>query len=172
MSSDRYYLTSDDIRQQQRINRAVAELVGLAPVVNRRRNLTASNTSPSSSPHPFDVEIIRSGTEESPSYSVRVFNSALPDSAYAGIVYIGTSTFSVPVDELETELAEGDEFFVDLVITYDAETDPVYTLEFEIRTDADAEDDNNVYRQTIAGGTFPEIASMQSGNITVAGRWV
>lgn len=40
MSSDRYYLTSDDIRQQQRINRAVTELVGPAPVVNRRRTLS------------------------------------------------------------------------------------------------------------------------------------
>ena len=44
MSNDRYYLTSDDIRQQQRINRAVAELIDPAPVVNRRRNLVGDSS--------------------------------------------------------------------------------------------------------------------------------
>ena len=120
----------------------------------------------------FDVELITGGTEESPTYSVRVFNSALPESAYAGIVYIGTATYSVPVDELEIEASTGDEFWVDLVITYDANTSPVYTLEFEVVTDPDTEDPDNVFRQTIAAGILPEIASDVSGNITVLGRWV
>ena len=122
--------------------------------------------------HPFDVELLTGGTEEEPTYSVKVYNSALPDSNYAGIVYIGTGTYSVPVDELEIEAETGDEFFVDLVVTYDAENSPVYALEFEIRTDADYEDEDNVFRQTIAEGTFPEIASMQSDNIRITDRWV
>ena len=122
--------------------------------------------------HPFDVELVTGGTEESPTYSVRVFNSALPDSPYAGIVYIGTATYSVPVDELTIEAGEGDYFAVDLVVTYDAENSPVYTLEFEVRTDSDYEDPDNVFRQTIAEGVLPEIASVVSGNITVLGRWV
>lgn len=122
--------------------------------------------------HPFDVELLTGGTEESPEYSVRVFNSGLPESPYAGVVSIGTATYSVPVDELTIEAGEGEEFWVDLVITYDAETDPVYTLEFEVVTDPDTEDPDNVFRQTIAAGIMPEIASEISGNITVLGRWV
>ncbi|MBR4666629.1 MAG: hypothetical protein IKO93_22370 [Lentisphaeria bacterium] len=134
-----------------------------------------TQSAPAGNPHPFDVELVKGGTEESPSYSVKVFDSALPDSPYAGTVYIGRATFSVPVDELGIQA--GGAFFVDLVITYDAETDPVYTLGFEVRTDPYTADDNNVYRQTIAEGAFaegalPAIASLQSGNITVTGRWV
>ena len=129
-------------------------------------SVSADNT------HPFDVELVTGGTEEEPTYSVKVYNSALPNSPYAGIVYIGTATYSVPVDELNIEVEEGDEFFVDLVVTYDAETDPVYTLEFEARTDIDIEDDDNVFRQTIAEGILPEISSMQNGNIRITDRWV
>ena len=131
-----------------------------------------TNVSEGSAKHPFDVQIINTGTEESPSYAVKVYNSALPDSDYAGIVYIGTSTYSVPVDELALAGEAEESFWVDLVVTYDAATSPVYTIEFEIRTDEDYEDEDNVFRQTIAMGGVPEIASMQSENIRITDRWV
>lgn len=64
MSNDRYYLTSDDIRQQQRINRAVAELIDPAPVVNRRRILSSSVTASAEQYHGYFTIIDASSEEE------------------------------------------------------------------------------------------------------------
>lgn len=119
--------------------------------------------------HPFDVKLLKNGTEENPQYAVRVYNSALPDSPYAGIVYIGTATYSVPVDEPTIEAEPGDVIFVDLVVTYSSQT---YTITFEIRTDADYTDADNVFRETIAQGALPEIVSVVSSNIRITGRWL
>lgn len=173
MSSDRYYLTSDDIRQQQRINRAVAELVDPAPVVNRRRNLSAGNTAPAGSPHPFDVELVNSGTDENPAYSVRVYDSTAPDSDYAGIVYLGRSTFSVPAAAVlppDTPVY----FYIYLLIQYDPEADPAdrYSFSFVTSGDAAIQDGNQTARIAIAYGKLPDIKSRQSDDIHITDRWV
>lgn len=122
--------------------------------------------------HPFDVELIKGGTQESPEYSVRVFNSSLPESPYAGIVYIGDWENSVPVSVLAVNT---DKYFnVDLVITYVQGNSPPFSCSFVISTSGTVQDNYNTYRKTIGGGTIAGgiSAFKPVGNFDVSGRWI
>ena len=98
MSNDRYYLTSDDIRQQQRINRAVAELIDPAPVVNRRRNIPAG----AASEDLWRCEITEG---EGGSVTVKVIASSAAD-GYRSVIFRGqryaieTDTFTLSASDL------------------------------------------------------------------------
>lgn len=99
--SDRYYLTSDDIRQQQRINRAVAELIDPAPVVNRRRNF-ASGQGGGQVRYHFQCEYVRQlNEEEEMTDYVRVFSEINTSVSTAGYVEYGDWLVRVPETLIE-----------------------------------------------------------------------
>lgn len=129
---------------------------------------TASGGSPSApaadEPHPFDVEWIESGSE----YTARIFNSALPDSPYAGTVYIGGYIYSVPVS---TVTVGSDRKYIDIVVTYDAENNPVYTVQLQTRSGT-VTDPLTTFRQCIAEVKYPDIDSRTTDDIHITGRWV
>ena len=129
---------------------------------------TASGGSPSApaadEPHPFDVEWIKSGS----GYTARIFNSALPDSPYAGTVYIGGYIYSVPVS---TVTAGSDRKYIDIVVTYNAENDPVYTVQIKTRSGT-VTDPLTTFRQCIAEVKYPDIDSRTTDDIHITDRWV
>ena len=125
--------------------------------------------------HPFDAKIINKGTEENPQYFVRIYNSALPDSPYAGIVDVYEWVMAVPVTELEITTQGG--FFVVLDVTYDSSDRPdqsvsPYIINLSL---IPYETTSNVgyttYREYIADGNFSNVASHMTGDIYVYGRW-
>lgn len=131
-----------------------------------------SPAAPVDTSHPFDAEIVNKGTVESPSYYVRIYNSALPDSPYAGIVYVGDWDFTVPPAELPIN-TDG-QFFVDLLIQYVKNNNPPFSSSFVVRSyNSSIHDNYDTYRKTIAGGKLPDIASYQTeGNFEILGRWI
>lgn len=162
-----YFLTDSDAAKIRHVVRTVTEHTDPAPVVTRRRLIPVDPPAG----HPFDAELVNQGTDEEPQFAVKVFNSALPDSPYAGIVYIGDWTFSVPVDELEISDDRG--FFVDLVVTYVPGGNTPFSLGFELRQyGAVVQDNYTTFRQTIAEGKLPDVVSRQKTDITVEGRWI
>lgn len=128
----------------------------------------ASGGSPSApaadEPHPFDVEFTGSG----PEYSARIFNSALPDSPYAGTVYIGSYVYAVPVS---TVTVGSDRKYIDIVVTYNAENNPVYTVQLQTRSGT-VTDPLTTFRQCIAEVKYPDIDSRTTDDIHITGRWV
>ena len=125
-------------------------------------------TAPSSAAHPFDAEIVNNGTEENPSYYVRIYNSALPDSPYAGMVYIGEFDEAVPVEELAVTTDGG--FFVYLSIDYIQNSNPNYSIQFELIPYGSGSPQADYYL-VIAEGKLPDVVSRQESDITVLGRW-
>ena len=130
---------------------------------------SAASAPDEGNPHPFDMEIINKGTAESPSYYVRIFNSAYPDSAYAGVVSIGHSSINVPVTEIQVSI-DG-YFFVDIVVNY---TNNAYGITFQVRPLEQSPQDGytTTYRKTIGQGKLPSVNSWQSTAVEVLGRWV
>ena len=140
-------------------------------VINAERQPAAVPAAPPPG-HPFDVQLINKGTEASPNYYVRIYNSALPDSPYAGIVYVGDWDFTVPPAELPIN-TDG-QFVVDLLIQYVKNNNPPFSSSFVIRSfNSSIHDNYDTYRKTIAGGKLPDIASYQTeGNFEILGRWI
>ncbi len=129
-----------------------------------------SPAAPAANNHPFDVKIINNGTEESPEYYARIYNSALPDSPYAGVVEIGSRNISVPVAEVQ--ITTNDYFYVDIVITYNRNTDQ-FTISFQVRAAlVTPQDGNTTYRKSIGLGKVPNIDAWQTTDIEVTGRWI
>ena len=134
---------------------------------------TAAGGSQSAPPagHPFDAMIINKGTDSSPSYYVRIFNSALPDSPYAGTVYVYEYQIDVPVTELSISTNNG--FFVALDVTLAQGSDPPYSVTLSvIPYGSGGEVGYTTYREYIAEGKLPNVASRVDGDIWVYGRWV
>lgn len=125
-------------------------------------------SSASDDPHPFDVELVNSGSDDNPSYSVKIFDSTAPDSGLAGIVYLGTSAYSIPAAVL-APVASG-YFYVDLLIQYDPATG--YSFSFVTRTDSPVNDNNRTARVAIAYGNSTNIASRISSDIRISDRWL
>ena len=116
------------------------------------------------SSHPFDVEFTGSG----PEYSARIVNSALPDSPYAGTVYIGSYIYAVPVS---TVTVGSDRKYIDIVVTYNAENNPVYTVQLQTRSGT-VTDPLTTFRQCIAEVKYPDIDSRTTDDIHITDRWV
>ena len=114
--------------------------------------------------HPFDVEWIESGSED----PARIFNSALPDSPYAGTVYIGSYIYAVPVS---TVTVGSDRKYIDIVVTYNAENNPVYTVQLQTRSGT-VTDPLTTFRQCIAEVKYPDIDSRTTDDIHITDRWV
>ena len=121
--------------------------------------------------HPFDAKIINKGTEENPQYYVRIYNSALPDSPYAGIVYVGDFTLQIPAVEIAINTQNG--FFIDLAVSYTGSGSNPFTTSFNLRQyGSDIPSSDTTYIAVIAEGKLPDIASRITEDITVTGRWI
>ena len=142
------------------------------PQQNIKRKDTNTDTEEVSQKHPFDVEIINKGTEANPQYYVRIFNSALPDSPNAGIVYAGLETINVAAAEISVS-TQG-RFYIDLIVSYDYESSPQYSARFEIRNAGTTSPVSNgsSWMQVIAEGQLPNIASRVTGDLEITGRWL
>ena len=135
---------------------------------------TASGGTPSAPPpgHPFDAEIINKGTEANPQYYARIYNSALPDSPNAGIVYAGLETINVAAAEISVS-TQG-RFYIDLIVSYDYESSPQYSVRFELRNSGAPSPVSNgsSWMQVVAEGQLTEIASRLTGDLEITGRWI
>ena len=134
---------------------------------------TGSGGAPSAvgSGHPFDAEIINKGTEESPLYYVKIFNSGFPDSPYAGIVYVGD--WAVSIESAEVPVTTADGFFVDLNVTYTGTGTIPFTSGFSLREyGTQPEGSETEFATTIAEGKLPNVASRQMTDISIERRWV
>ena len=121
--------------------------------------------------HPFDAQLINKGTEESPKYYVRIYNSALPDSPYAGIVYVGDFTLQIPAAEIEITTENG--FFIDLSVSYTGSESTLFTTAFSLRQyGSNLPSSETTYIAVVAEGKLPDIASRITEDITVTGRWI
>ena len=121
--------------------------------------------------HPFDAEIINKGTEESPLYYVKIFNSGFPDSPYAGIVYVGD--WAVSIESAEVPVTTADGFFVDLNVTYTGTGTIPFTSGFSLREyGTQPEGSETEFATTIAEGKLPNVASRQMTDISIERRWV
>ena len=133
----------------------------------------ASGGTPSAPPqgHPFDAQIINKGTEENPQYYVRIYNSDLPDSPYAGIVNVGDWEREVPVTELAVNTENG--FFIDLTVSYTGNENSPFTAALSLRQyGTSVSSGDTTYVAVIAEGKLPNIASRITSDITVTGRWI
>lgn len=120
--------------------------------------------------HPFDAQLINKGSEGNPQYYVRIYNSSLPDSPYAGIVGVYEWDMSVPVTELKVTTQDG--FFVVLDITYEEGGNPPFSIQFSfLPYGSYTEVGYLTQRVYIAQGKIPNVASMISDNIAVDNRW-
>ena len=134
---------------------------------------TATGGTPAAPPqgHPFDAKLINKGTEENPQYYVQIYNSALPDSPYAGIVYVGYTTLKIPAAEIEISTQNG--FFIDLSVSYTGSESNPFTNSFNLRQyGSDIPSSNTTYVAVVAEGKLPDIASRITADITVTGRWI
>lgn len=121
--------------------------------------------------HPFDAIIINKGTEENPQYYVRIYNSALPDSPYAGVVYVSDWDLYVEAAEIAVNTENG--FFVELSVTYTGLGRPPFTSGFSIREYGSQPDASETKFVTyVAEGELPNVASRQESDITIERRWV
>ncbi|MBO4631752.1 MAG: hypothetical protein J5858_07500 [Lentisphaeria bacterium] len=128
-------------------------------------------SAPSVAAHPFDAEIVNKGTDENPSYYVRIYNSALPDSPYAGVVYVYEYEITVPVTEFAITTNNG--FFVALDVDFTQGTNPPYSVTLSVVPyGSGGEVGYTTYREYIAEGKLPNVASRVDGDISVYGRWV
>ncbi|MBE6373962.1 MAG: hypothetical protein E7055_18065 [Lentisphaerae bacterium] len=122
--------------------------------------------------HPFDATIINKGTEENPDYYAKIYNSSLPDSPYAGIVYVGDWELEVPVTELAVNTENG--FWVYLTVSYIEESTPPFSTAFHIMTYGSdyPYGDDKTYVTFVAEGKLPNIASRTDSDISVYGRYI
>jgi len=121
--------------------------------------------------HPFDAKIINRGTEESPQYYVRIYNSSLPDSSYAGIVYVGDWDIYVPAADIAVTTQNG--FYIDLTVTYTGEGRPPFSSGFSLRPYGyQPEQSETQFSTYVAEGKLPSVASRQTTDISVERRWV
>ena len=122
--------------------------------------------------HPFDAEIINKGTEDNPQYYARIYNSALPDSPNAGIVYAGLETINVAAAEISVS-TQG-RFYIDLIVSYDYESSPQYSARFELRNSGAPSPVSNgsSWMQVVAEGQLTKIASRVTGDLEITGRWL
>lgn len=134
---------------------------------------TATGGTPAAPPqgHPFDAALINKGTEESPDYYVKIYNSALPDSPYAGIVYVGDWDIYVGAAEIQVTTQNG--FFVDLTVTYTGSGSPPFTSGFSLRQYGFQPTQSETQFSTyVAQGKLPAVASRQQTDISIERRWV
>ena len=134
---------------------------------------TASGGTPSApaAGHPFDAAIINKGTEESPQYYVRIYNSSLPDSSYAGIVYVGDWDIYVNAAELAVNTQNG--FLIELTVTYTGSGSPPFSSAFTLRpVGYQPEQSETQFSTYVAQGKLPDVASRQTTDISVERRWV
>ena len=121
--------------------------------------------------HPFDAQIINKGTEENPQYYARIYNSALPDSSYAGILYVADSAFDISVAEIAINTQNG--FFIDLSVSYTGSESNPFTIAFNLRQyGTPIPSSDTTYIVSVAEGKLPDISSRMTSDITVTGRWV
>ena len=141
-------------------------------VLNASRQPVSPVSAPASNnPHPFDAELVNKGTDENPSYYVRIYNSALPDSPYAGVVIVYEWDIPIPVTELAVNTQNG--FFVALDVTYTPGSDPPYSITLSVVPyGSGGHVGYTTYRNYIAEGKLPDVASRVDGDIIVSGRWV
>lgn len=133
---------------------------------------TASGGTPATPPqgHAFDAELINKGTEENPDYYVRIYNSSLPDSPYAGVVVVYEWDMPIPVTELKVTTQDG--FFVVLDITYVKNGDPPFSFQFSLLPYGSGSDVGYLTaRKYIAQGKIPDVSSLMSGDYYIDGRW-
>jgi len=121
--------------------------------------------------HPFDAEIINKGTEENPQYYVRIYNSALPDSPYAGNVIVNDWSISVPVTELKIT-SEGN-YWIRMTVDYTQGSNPPYTVTLAlIPYGSYPPIGYTTWQHQIGSGNAESVTSNVTGNIEVTGRWV
>lgn len=128
---------------------------------------TGGGVSAGEAGHPFDAQIINKGTSENPQYYVKIYNSAMPDSPYAGIVEVYEWSSPVPVTELR--VTTQDNFFIVLDVTYVQGGNPPYSIVMSLNPSWDV--GYLTARTYIAGGKLPSVTSRVSGDIYITGRW-
>jgi hypothetical protein len=122
--------------------------------------------------HPFDLQIINDGTEESPVWKVKVFDS-LGSNNTAGIVYIGTTRLYPPAQNLSVP-AGPNPSYIDLVIHYENNQ---YVMDFVIYTSGNNPYENNDQYCLKRIGTVswqnnePTAVSRIIQDIEIFGRW-
>ena len=134
---------------------------------------TATGGTPSAPPpgHPFDAKIINKGTEANPQYYARIYNSAIPDSPYAGILYVGEDAFDITAAEVAITTQNG--FFIDLSVSYTGSASNPFTTSFNLRQyGTPIPSSDTTYIVSVAEGKLPDISSRMTSDITVTGRWV
>jgi len=123
--------------------------------------------------HPFDVEIINKGTEANPDYYARVYDSGLPDSPWAGWVYVGQYDFIMK--PTERKITTSGNHFIWLVVRYDNTLNPPFHLSLGIYPDGSRppeDGSDTAWCRTIAAVQPPSsVTAFYSSNIEVTGRW-
>lgn len=145
----------------------------LATGITIESTATATGGTPAAPPkgHSFDAEIINKGTEANPQYYARIYNSALPDSPYAGILYVGDFAFDISVAEIAINTQNG--FFIDLSVRYTGSGSNPFTTSFNLRQyGTPIPSSDTTYIAVVAEGKLPDIASRITEDITVTGRWI
>ena len=122
--------------------------------------------------HPFDVEIINKGTKENPQYYARIYNSALPDSPDAGLVY-GTYDFMIPVTELQ--ITASGFFHVWLVVKYDPDAFRHFDASLRLYPQdiRPPEDTSETAWCRVIATIYPplQVSTNYTSNIEITGRW-
>ena len=163
----------DYLRQTRLVAGPGMRINKLASGITIESTATATGGTPSDPPqgHPFDAELINKGTDDSPSYYVRIYNSALQDSPYAGIVYVGDWEIYVNAAEIPVHTENG--FFIELTVTYTGSGSPPFTAEFSLRPYGyQPEPSEKKFYTYIAQGKLPDVASRQETDISIERRWV
>ena len=171
---ERYNQLVDYLRETRLVSGSGIRINKRAAGITIESTATASGGTPSAPPpgHPFDAEIINKGTEANPQYYARIYNSALPDSPNAGIVYAGLETINVAAAEISVS-TQG-RFYIDLIVSYDYESSPQYSVRFELRNSGAPSPVSNgsSWMQVVAEGQLTEIASRLTGDLEITGRWI
>lgn len=139
-------------------------------VVNAPRQPAAAVPTPPEG-HPFDAQLVNKGTVENPDYYVRIYNSALPDSPYAGVV--GIYEWDIPIPVTELKVPSGDGAFVVVDVTYVKDDDPPYAVDLKIFPyGSGGEVGYTTARTYIAEVKIPNVTSRMDSDIYISGRWV
>lgn len=172
----KYNEVIDYLRQTRLVAGPGMRINKLASGITIESTATAAGGSPAAPPqgHPFDAELINKGTGDSPNYYVRIYNSELPDSPYAGIVAVGDWEIEVPAAELAVNTQNG--FFVVLSVVYDNTQNPPFPVSLAVVPygggGGGVLPDEYTFRSVIAEGKTPDVASRMTGDITVSGRYI
>lgn len=126
--------------------------------------------------HPFDLQIINDGTEESPVWKVKILDSLFNDGR-AGIIFIGT-TVVYPLEQILSIPSGPSSSYVYLRVQYvnDPQSYSPYVTDFVIFTGSNPYSDDLFYLREIGMITWqngvPNAVARLDQDIEIIERWI